>query len=187
VTVQAWPEINGKKIPWETCQTCSGSWGYYRDESTWKSTQQLLALLIESVSKGGNLLLNVGPTSRGTFDNRATGRLQEMGTWMKLHNRSIYGCTEAPAEFKAPQNCLLTYNPDRKRLYVHLLVWPMGTLHLEGYAGKVKYAQLLNDGSEVRIEKPTDEWAGTDKSTLTLSLPILKPDVAIPVIELFLD
>lgn len=187
VAVQTWPEINGKNVPWETCQTFSGSWGYYRDESTWKSTQQLLALLIESVSKGGNLLLNVGPTPRGTFDNRATARLQEMGAWMKLHNRSIYGCTEAPAEFKAPPNCLLTYNPDRKRLYVHLLVWPMGTLHLEGYVGKVKYAQLLNDGSEVRIEKPTDEWAGTDKNTLTLSLPILKPDVAIPVIELFLD
>jgi len=187
VTVQTWPEINGKKIPWETCQTFSGSWGYFRDESSWKSTQQLLALLIESVSKGGNLLLNVGPTSRGTFDNRATSRLQEMGAWMKLHNRSIYGCTEAPAEFKIPRNCLLTYNPDRKRLYVHLLVWPMGTLQLEGFAGKVKYAQLLNDGSEVRVEKPTDEWASTDKSTLTLSLPINKPDVAIPVIELFLE
>ena len=187
VKVQSWPERNGVKIPWETCQTFSGSWGYHRDESTWKSTQQLLTLLIESVSKGGNLLLNVGPTSRGTFDNRATRRLQEIGAWMKLHGRSIYGCTQAPAEFKVPENCLLTYNPDKKRLYVHLLVWPMGTLRLEGYAGKVKYAQLLNDGSEVQIERRTDEWASRDMSTLTLALPILKPDVAIPVIELFLD
>ena len=187
VKVQSWPERNGKKVPWETCQTFSGSWGYFRDESTWKSTQQLLVLLIESVSKGGNLLLNVGPTSRGVFDNRATIRLREIGAWMKLHGRSIYGCTEAPPDFKVPDNCLLTYNPETKRLYVHLLVWPMGTLRLDGYLGRVKYAQLLNDGSEVQIEKETGEWERAGKNTLTLSLPILKPDVAIPVIELFLD
>jgi alpha-L-fucosidase len=63
--VQSWPEIDGEKIPWETCQTFSGSWGYYRDEHTWKDNRQLLVLLIESVSKGGNVLLNVGPTARG--------------------------------------------------------------------------------------------------------------------------
>ncbi len=68
VQVSKWPEVNGKKVPWETCQTFSGSWGYYRDEYTWKSPAQLLELLIESVSKGGNLLLNVGPTARGVFD-----------------------------------------------------------------------------------------------------------------------
>ncbi|MFC1898665.1 alpha-L-fucosidase, partial [Candidatus Cloacimonadota bacterium] len=67
---QKWPEMNGLKVPWETCQTFSGSWGYYRDEASWKSVRQLLVLLIETVSKGGNLLLNVGPTARGTFDER---------------------------------------------------------------------------------------------------------------------
>ena len=69
---------------------------------TWKSPAQLLELLIESVSKGGNLLLNVGPTARGTFDSRAQDRLESMGEWMKFNSRSIYGCTEAPAEFTAP-------------------------------------------------------------------------------------
>ncbi|MDD4757097.1 MAG: alpha-L-fucosidase, partial [Prolixibacteraceae bacterium] len=77
--VESWPEIDGKKIPWETCQTFTGSWGYYRDEHTWKDKKQLLVLLIESVSKGGNLLLNVGPTARGTFDHRADEALADMG------------------------------------------------------------------------------------------------------------
>ena len=94
-----WPERDGKKIPWETCQTFSGSWGYYRDEYTWKSPAQLLELLVESVSKGGNLLLNVGPTARGTFDDRAQASLKAMGEWTKLNGRSVYGCTEAPAGF----------------------------------------------------------------------------------------
>ncbi len=104
--VSKWPEKNGVKVPWETCQTFSGSWGYYRDEMTWKDTKQLLVLLIESVSKGGNLLLNVGPTARGTLDYRANEKLEEMGEWMKYNNRSIYHCTEAPPEFATPDNTL---------------------------------------------------------------------------------
>ena len=102
VKVSQWPEINGKRVPWETCQTFSGSWGYYRDEYTWKSpAQNFLELLIESVSKGGNLLLNVGPTARGVFDSQSPGQLKAMGEWMKYNNRAIYNCTEAPADFKA--------------------------------------------------------------------------------------
>ena len=122
-----WVTMNGQKVPWETCQTFSGTWGYHRDEATWKSVRQLVTMLIEVVSKGGNLLLNVGPTARGTFDDRALDRLKGIGNWMSLHGRSIYGCTQAPAEFPKPPNCLLTYNPATKRLYVHVLEWPMGT------------------------------------------------------------
>ena len=145
-------------------------------------------LLTETVSKGGNLLLNVGPTARGTFDNRAKDRLNEIGEWMKLHGRSIYGCTQAPEEFIAPEDCILTYNPETKRLYVHVLDWPMGRLHLDGFAGRVKYAQLLNDASEVRFsQRRLRLGAGISHETLTLQLPVTKPDVAVPVIELFLQ
>ncbi|MEO9003915.1 MAG: alpha-L-fucosidase [Ginsengibacter sp.] len=187
--VPAWPEINGKKIAWETCQTFSGSWGYFRDEYTWKSTEQLLLLLIESVSKGGNLLLNVGPTARGVFDERAQESLQSMGDWMKYNSRSVYGCTQAPAGFKAPENCLLTYNPKTNRLYIHLLVYPLENLTLEGYQGKIKYAQLLHDGSEIKMEEnPRAFWIQTNenKDILNLRLPVQKPNDKIPVIEIIL-
>ncbi len=185
-----WIKIDGKKVPWETCQTFSGSWGYFRDETTWKSVNQLLVLLIDTVSKGGNLLLNVGPTARGTFDERATERLEGIGKWMALNSRSIYGCTQAPEEFKKPDNCILTYNPQTKRLYVHVLNWPLGMLYLDGYVGKVKYAQLLNDASEIKLATRKDGQSKLEKipeSTLMLQLPIQKPDVEIPVIELFLE
>ena len=62
-----WVTYEGEKVPWETCQTFSGSWGYYRDEYTWKSVSQTIVMLIETVSKGGNLLLNVGPNARGVI------------------------------------------------------------------------------------------------------------------------
>ncbi|RKY87475.1 alpha-L-fucosidase [candidate division KSB1 bacterium] len=184
-----WVKVNGKKVPWETCQTFSGSWGYYRDQYTWKSVRQLIVMLIETVSKGGNLLLNVGPTARGTFDKRAIERLEGIGEWMKFHSRSIYGCTEAPEQFKKPDNCLLTYNPETRRLYVHILEWPPGRLYLDGFAGKVKYAQLLNDASEIRFTKARRSSVLSEKvpgNTLMLRLPVRKPDVIVPVIELFL-
>jgi alpha-L-fucosidase len=184
-----WVKMNGIPVPWETCQTFSGSWGYYRDELTWKDNKQLLALLIDTVSKGGNLLLNVGPTGRGTFDDRAVQRLDVIGEWMQYHSRSIYGCTRAPLQFKAPENTILTYNPASHRLYIHLLAWPMETIFLEGYAGKVKYAQFLHDGSEI-ILKPKRKTTWMDETAveneLVAEIPITKPPVEVPVIELFL-
>jgi alpha-L-fucosidase len=187
--VSKWPEINGKKVAWETCQTFSGSWGYYRDENTWKDTKQLLVLLIESVGKGGNLLLNVGPTARGAFDERAQSRLKSMGDWMKWNNRSIYGCTQAPDEFKAPDNSLLTYNPKTNRLYIHLLDYPLQNLVLPGYAGKIKYAQFLHDASEIKLSQRSGHGLkeGEGSNDLNMSLPVLKPNLEIPVIELILN
>ncbi len=187
--VSKWPEVNGKRVPWETCQTFSGSWGYYRDENTWKNNKQLLGLLIESVSKGGNLLLNVGPTSRGTIDYRAQERLKAMGEWMKYNSRSIYGCTEAPPEFVAPDNCILTYNPLTNRIYIHCLDWPIGVLNLKGFKGRIKYAQMLHDGSEVQFSENKGYWNTETQLTdvISLSLPVLKPNVEIPVIEIILN
>lgn len=184
-----WVKVNGIPVVWEACQTFSGSWGYSRDEYTWKSEEQLIQMLIDTVSKGGNLLLNVGPTGRGEFDQRAVSRLEAFGKWMKYHGKSIYGCTQAPEEFKAPQDCRLTYNPDTNRLYLHIFAWPFMHIHLDGFVGKVEYAQLLNDASEIKMYM--DPWfieqMGKDyQNTLTLTLPVRKPDVTVPVVELFL-
>jgi alpha-L-fucosidase len=188
--VSKWPEKNGKKVSWETCQTFSGSWGYFRDEQTWKDTKQLLVLLIESVSKGGNLLLNVGPTARGTFDFRALEKLSEMGEWMKYNNPSIYGCTQAPESFQIPDHSLLTYNNKTNRLYIHLLDYPMKWFTLKGYEEKVKYAQFLHDGSEIKFGKPRHNVTHQEKKgkqDVILILPMVKPNVEVPVIELILN
>ena len=171
--VASCPTWNGEKVTWETCQTFSGSWGYHRDEATWKSIPQLLELLIETVSKEGNLLLNVGPTARGEFDARAKDRLEGMGKWMHANGRSIYGCTAAPEDIPTPERTLLTYNPDKNRLYVHLIDYPLSRLGIE-FGDKIEYAQFLHDGSEIKFDKEF------------LYTPVLKPDVEVPVIEIFL-
>lgn len=186
--VPSWPTVNGQRVPWETCQTFSGSWGYYRDENTWKDNKQLLVLLAETVSKGGNLLLNVGPTARGKFDARALKALNGMGDWMEYNSRAIYGCTQAPDSFARPEHSLLTYNPTTKRLYVHLLDYPLQNFTLPGYKGKIKYAQFLHDNSEIKISAPAGHWIKSElgANDLNLSLPVIKPGIEIPVIELIL-
>lgn len=183
---RGWVKINGEPVVWETCQTFSGSWGYHRDEMTWKDPGQLIRMLVNSVSCGGNLLMNVGPTARGTFDQRALDALGIYHDWMNLHADAIYGCTQS--EFEAPQDCRLTQKDGR--VYVHVYAWPFRMLYLDGLGDKVEYAQFLHDGSEIKFDTSatTHAFAGDsiDRNTLTLHLPVRQPDTVVPVIELFL-
>ena len=183
--VTDWPENKetGEKYVWEGCHTLSGSWGYHREETTWKSPEMLVGLLIKTVSRGGNLIMNVGPTSRGYLDYRAEDALKVYGDWMKYNSRSIYGCTMADPEFKEPDGCRLTQSDDGKRVYVHILDYPFSKLELHGFAGKIDYAQFLHDGSELKYK---DEETDDGNAITLIDLPVLKPRAVVPVIELFL-
>lgn len=180
----------GELVVWEACHTFSGSWGYHRDESTWKSPEMLIRLLINTVALGGNLLMNVGPTGRGEFDPRAKDALQTYCDWMHGNSRSIYGCTMAEPEFKAPKDCRFTQSVDGKRLYLHLLAYPYGHISLPNMADKVEYAQFLHDGSEVGMTVNSanhfSEGAAAEDNLLVLHIPEVKPNQVVPVIELLL-
>ena len=180
---------DGVPLAWEACQTLNGSWGYDRDNLDYKSAELLVRMLVDGVSKGGNLLLNVGPTARGTLDPRALEALEGIGGWMRLHGRSIYGA--GPSSFTAPVDA--RYTRRGNRLYVHLFAWPFGFVHLPGLDGKVEYAQLLNDASELILQEsdPEQEAYATrpgaqPAGTLSIKLPVQRPPVAVPVLELFL-
>ena len=181
----------GELVTWEACQTFSGSWGYYRDETSGKSPEMLVQMLINTVSVGGNLLMNVGPTARGCFDYRAEAALQAYADWMKYNSRSIYGCTMAEPELLAhcPNGCKFTQSEDGKRLYIHLFTYPFQSLELPGFEGKIDYAQFLHDGSELLCKEGVELMAdgGNFKTTApVIELPVVKPNVVVPVIELFL-
>jgi len=182
-----WLTVDGKPVIWEACQTLNVSWGYDREALHWKSSDMLVRLLIDSVSKGGNLLLNVGPTGRGEFEPMALERLRAIGEWMELHSRSIYGCTAS--DFTPPPDCRYTQNGDR--LYLHIFAWPFGHIHLPGLAGKVDYCQFLHDGSEVKFTENKGVWMHTSvmkgiPDSVVLEIPVIEPDVMVPVIEVFL-
>lgn len=194
-------EINGKKLIWEACQTLNNSWGYDRDNLNWKSSEMVIKLLIDTVSKGGNMLLNIAPNGRGEIDDKTDSILKDITNWIKLHKKSIYGCSES--NYIPPQDARFTQNGNR--LYLHLFSWPYRTVLINGLGGQVEYVQLLNDHSEIKyIEK--EGLSGKRKShkdlnieitevhikdkfnenALLLNLPVQKPDVIVPVIEFIL-
>ncbi|WP_435747500.1 alpha-L-fucosidase [Microbacterium sp. PMB16] len=183
-------ERDGVPVAWEACQTLNGSWGYDRDNLDTKSSEALIKLLIDGVSKDGNLLLNVGPDGRGRIDATAQRTFAEIAAWMDDHARSIHGA--GPAAWSAPSDTRYTQRGDR--LYVHLFSWPFRHLHLPGLAGKVRYAQLMSDASEVlplhidpARQAQNTLMGGLPEGTLTLQLPVQRPDSPVPVIEIFLD
>ena len=182
--------VDGVEVPWEACQTLNGSWGYDRDNLDDKSPDLLIRMLVDGVAKNGNLLLNVGPTGRGLVDPGATETLEVIGEWMRPHSRSIHGC--GASTHTPPPDCRYTQRGDR--LYLHLFAWPLRQVHLPGLAGRVRYAQFLHDASEVHTHvvdqgqsADTTRMAGLGPGTLTIDLPVRRPDVAVPVIELFLE
>ncbi|MEE1200824.1 MAG: alpha-L-fucosidase [Christensenellales bacterium] len=180
----------GERVTWEACQTFSGSWGYHRDEQTWKSPEMLIRMLVNTVSLGGNLLMNVGPTARGYLDARAERALKVYADWMRYNSHAIYGCTMAEPEFVAPDDCRYTQSEDGKRLYLHLFAYPFAHLSLPGLAGKVDYIQFLHDGSEILFSEGTMQHFGealpASGDQVVLYLPAIKPDTEVPVVEIFL-
>ena len=179
---------DGELLTWETCQTFSGSWGYYRDEQTWKTPQMLLELLITTVAKDGNLIMNVGPTGRGYLDERAERSLAVYADWMKYNARSIYGCTAADPAFKAPAGTVLTQSADGRRLYVHLLHQPYSDLTIDMPEDGIEYVQLLSDASELSFKTThrIDAEGNCYATRLRITLPGSVFGMLCPVVEIFL-
>lgn len=182
------PMENGEYLTWETCHTFSGAWGYSREERSWKTPKMLIDILVKTVSRGGNLIMNVGPTARGYLDSRAENALDVYAEWMKYNSKSIYGCTKAEPEFKAINGTVFTQSEDGKRLYVHLIDYAFSKLNLNIDFNRIDYMQLLKDGSELQFFERT--VTGPEGEVLGKYVTVLLSEYAFneidPVIEIFL-
>lgn len=169
---------------WESCMTMNQKWGFVNDsESDWKPTGELLRHLVDSASKGGNFLLNVGPTAEGEFPQRALDRMAEIGRWMRVNGEAVYETTATPFE-QAPTWGRITRKPAGggapERLYLHVFDWPQdGVLRLP-LAQEVSAARLLA-APEASIGLARVDGA------LRLQLPTSAPDAGISVIRLDLS
>jgi alpha-L-fucosidase len=136
----------GNPIPWEACVTLNEHWGYSAQDMHYKSSKMIIRMLVECVSKGGNLLLNVGPDAKGEIPEESVKILEDVGHWMKQNSRSIYGCGYAGL----PKPEWGRYTRNGNRLYAHVMEEQTGAVCLEGMAGKVEKMRLVRDNSEVK-------------------------------------
>lgn len=140
----------GKPMPWEACITLNRHWAYCADDHSYMNAKVAIRGLVECVSKGGNLLLNVGPDAKGNLTPETEQILKEIGVWMKKNSDSIYGC--GVSELPKPE--WGRYTKKGNKLYAHIFDRGMGPIALFGLKDKIRYARMLADGSEAPITVP---------------------------------
>ncbi|MEM0024198.1 MAG: alpha-L-fucosidase [Thermofilaceae archaeon] len=160
---------------WETCMTMNDSWGYFEADRNWKTPRQIISTLVQVVSLGGNLLLNVGPGGDGSFPPEAVEILSHVGSWLRRNGESIYGATGAPFTTTVGPTTM-----KGNKAYVHALRWPGSKITVANVGFRVLAARLLADGRELKFRQ--------DGSRVFLEgLPPQPPDPYDTVIELEIE
>ncbi len=167
---------------WETPVTLNDTWGFKKDDSNWKSPAVLVRQLAQVAARGGNYLLNVGPTSEGLIPQPSVDRLAEVGRWMKVNGDSIYGATANPFPYDLPWGVLTSKQADK--LYLHVFDWPKKEFVLYGLKTPVRDAYLLADAKHKAIPVKQESKPEIEHYALRLRLPDAAPDPLDSVIVL---
>jgi alpha-L-fucosidase len=129
---------------WETCMTVNDTWGYKSYDDNWKSTETLIRNLVDIASKGGNYLLNVGPTSEGLIPEPIVERLRGIAAWMKVNGEAIHGATASPFKSLPWGRCTTKITPRGATLFLHVFNWPAdGQLLVPGLKNEATRCELL--------------------------------------------
>ncbi|WP_442483250.1 alpha-L-fucosidase [Aeoliella sp. SH292] len=147
-TEQHVPDAGLPGVDWETCMTLNTTWGYSKFDHDWKSADTLVKTLVDTASKGGNFLLNIGPMADGTVPAESVTSLREIGEWLQVNGEAIYGTSAS--ELKKPAWGRITEKPELGALYLHVFDWPAeGTLELQDLSAHYSTAVALNGHQQI--------------------------------------
>ena len=165
-------------LDWESCMTMNDTWGFKANDDNWKSEATLIRNLIDIASKGGNYLLNVGPTAEGRIPQPSVERLAAIGRWLRANGESIYGTTASPFEPPPWGRATKRAGGDALEVYLHVFDWPAdGRLAVPALGGSITSATLLDGGTNVEVEQ-------TASGAATLQLSAEAPDEVASVVKL---
>ncbi len=167
------PEPPADGRGWEACMTMNDSWGYHRNDDSWKSPKQVLRNLITCAREGGNYLLNIGPKPDGSIPAPSIRILTEVGKWMAKYGHTIYGAD--PCQVR--RSNFANFSRKGKTLWVHCHYWPGSDWAIGGLRTKVLSAKLLPSGEDVKFEQDRFRVRFRD-------LPKKAPEQPITVLEL---
>lgn len=171
-----------RRRPWETPATLNDTWGFKTDDHNWKSPRTLIRLLVDIVAKGGNYLLNVGPTAEGEIPAPSVERLRAVGAWLRVNGPAIHGAGPSPLPCESEWGAI-TQAPGR--LYLHVFDWPAGPLVVRGLSCRVAGAHLLADPERRPLAVRQCEPApGVGELHITLPAEAPDPDVSVVVLEI---
>lgn len=140
-------------VDWETCMTMNDHWGYNRADKNFKSTEDLIQKLADIASKGGNFLLNIGPTADGVFPQESMDRLRDIGTWMKGNGEAIYGTLASPFKVLDWGRCTQKPMAESTRLYLHVFDYPSdGILRVPGLGNEAIRSFVLDDPNQEELK-----------------------------------
>ncbi len=168
-------DLDGKD--WETCMTMNGTWGYKSYDDKWKTPGTLIRNLIDIASKGGNYLLNVGPTAEGEFPDQSVQILKTMGAWMKVNGEAIYGTKANPLPPLPWGRCTMKEHQDGTTLYLSVFDWPSDRkLFIPNLKNTVISSTLLANGESLNVSLANEG--------LTIHLPAVAPDSIASIIKI---
>ncbi len=133
-------------LPLETCETINNSWGYNRNDKSFKSTKDLIHYLVKAAGHNANFLLNIGPCPDGTIQPEFVERLQALGVWLRKHGASIYGTRGGPIE---PKSWGVSTQKGNK-IYLHILNWEKEPISIP-CLGTLVRANLWPSGSQAAV------------------------------------
>lgn len=170
---------------WELCMTMNDSWGYAGNDRNYKSPNQVIRILVDCMSMGGNLLLDIGPQEDGTIPAEQLTILKELGRWTKKHQSAIYETVAGiPKDYFYGAS---TLSKDRTTLYLYLDGQPSGPVMIKGLKNKVNRVWVVGNGTELATKVMMKPYWTSLPGLVYIDVPRNVLDKEVTVLAVLLD